>query len=356
MKATLIYGAGDVRIEDVPDPTLRKADDAVVRITHSCICGSDLWPYKSREATEQGGVIGHEFIGVVEEIGSDVGRIKKGDVVLAPFYFGDGTCEYCRAGLTSACPNGSAWNEETGGAQAELIRVPFADQVLSRLPVPQDSELMPSLLTLSDVFGTGHHAAVSARVEPGKDVVVVGDGAVGLLAVLAAKRLGAENIVLMGRHKARTDLGREFGATDVVAERGEEGEQKVRDILGTDGAHSTIEAVGYDQSLSSALNVTKPGGFVGIVGVPQSGTIPNAARKFIGNITIAGGIAPTQANMQELMPDVLEGKIEPGKVFDRTVTLDDVPEGYRAMNDREALKVLVRPEASSPAAVCAPPC
>ena len=343
MKATLIYGAGDIRVEDVPDPRLQNASDAIVRITHSCVCGSDLWPYKSREQTEQGDRIGHEFIGVVEEIGSDVGRIQKGDLVVAPFFYADGTCEYCRAGLTSACPNGNAWGADTDGGQGEAARVPFADNVLMKLDVPHDSELMPSLLTLSDVFGTGHHAAVSAQVGPGKDVVVVGDGAVGLLGVLAAKRLGAERIVLMGHHKDRTDLGREFGATDVVAERGEEGEQNVRDLLGTDGAHSTIEAVGYDQSLSTALNVTKPGGHVGIVGVPQSGTIPNAARKFMANITVAGGIAPTQANMHELLPDVLDGTVEPGKVFNRTISLDETPEGYRAMNDREALKVLVRP-------------
>jgi threonine dehydrogenase-like Zn-dependent dehydrogenase len=343
VKATLIYGAGDIRVEDVPDPKLQNASDAIVRITHSCICGSDLWPYKSREQTERGDRIGHEFIGVVEETGSDVGRIQKGDLVVAPFFYADGTCEYCRAGLTSACPNGNAWGADTDGGQGEAARVPFADNVLMKLDVPQDSELMPSLLTLSDVFGTGHHAAVSAQVGPGKDVVVVGDGAVGLLGVLAAKRLGAERIVLMGHHKDRTDLGREFGATDVVAERGEEGEQNVRDLLGTDGAHSTIEAVGYDQSLSTALNVTKPGGHVGIVGVPQSGTIPNAARKFMANITVAGGIAPTQANMHELLPDVLDGAVEPGKVFNRTISLDETPEGYRAMNDREALKVLVRP-------------
>ncbi len=343
MKATLIYGAGDVRVEDVPDPKVENPTDAVVRITHSCICGSDLWPYKSREATEDGGRIGHEFIGIVEETGSDVSRIQRGDLVVAPFFYADGTCEYCRAGLTSACPNGNAWGADTDGAQGEAARVPFADASLMKLTVPHDSELMPSLLTLSDVFGTGHHAAVSARVGPGKDVVVVGDGAVGLLAVLASKRLGAERIVLMGHHKDRTDLGREFGATDVVEERGEEGEQKVRDLLGTDGVHAAIEAVGYDQSLSTAINVTKPGGYVGIVGVPQSGTIPNAAAKFTKNITIAGGIAPTQANMYDLLPDILDGQIEPGKVFDRTIGLDEVPEGYRAMNDREALKVLVRP-------------
>jgi threonine dehydrogenase-like Zn-dependent dehydrogenase len=343
VKATLIYGAGDVRVEEVPDPQVENPTDAVVRITHSCICGSDLWPYKNREATDEGGRIGHEFIGVVEETGSEVSRIQRGDLVVAPFFYADGTCEYCRAGLTSACPNGSAWGAETDGAQGEAARVPFADASLMKLTVPHDSELMPSLLTLSDVFGTGHHAAVSARVGPGKDVVVVGDGAVGLLAVLASKRLGAERIVLMGHHKDRTDLGREFGATDVVEERGEEGEQKVRDLLGTDGVHSAIEAVGYDQSLSTAINVTKPGGYVGIVGVPQSGTIPNAAAKFTKNITIAGGIAPTQANMYELLPDILDGQVEPGKVFNRTVGLDEVPEGYRAMNDREALKVLVRP-------------
>jgi threonine dehydrogenase-like Zn-dependent dehydrogenase len=342
VKATLIYGAGDVRVEDVPDPKVENPTDAVVRITHSCICGSDLWPYKNREATDEGGRIGHEFIGVVEETGSDVSRIQRGDLVVAPFFYADGTCEYCRAGLTSACPNGNAWGAETDGAQGEAARVPFADASLMKLTVPRDSELMPSLLTLSDVFGTGHHAAVSARVGPGKDVVVVGDGAVGLLAVLASKRLGAERIVLMGHHEDRTDLGREFGATDVVEERGEEGEQKVRDLLGTDGVHSAIEAVGYDQSLSTAITLTKPGGYVGIVGVPQSGTIPNAAAKFTKNITIAGGIAPTQANMHELLPDILDGRIEPGKVFNRTIGLDEVPEGYRAMNDREALKVLVR--------------
>lgn len=343
MKATLIYGAGDVRVEDVPDPALRDATDVIVRVTHSCICGSDLWPYKSREATETGDRIGHEFIGVVEETGSDVDRVRRGDVVLAPFFYGDGTCEYCRAGLTSACPNGNAWGIETEGGQGEAVRVPYADHVLSRLPVGVESELMPDLLTLSDVFGTGHHAAVNAKVGPGRDVVVVGDGAVGLLAVLASHRLGAERIVLMGRHKDRTDLGREFGATEVVSERGAEGEQQVRDLLGTDGAHSTIEAVGYDQSVATALNVTKPGGSVGIVGVPQSGEIANASRKFFANITVAGGIAPTQANMKDLLPDVLEGTIHPGKVFNRTIGLDEVPEGYRAMNDREALKVLVRP-------------
>ena len=343
MKATLIYGAGDIRVEDVPDPSLQNTTDAIVRITHSCICGSDLWPYKSREQTDQGDRIGHEFIGVVEETGSDVSRIQKGDLVVAPFFYADGTCEYCRAGLTSACPNGNAWGAETDGGQGEAARVPFADNSLMKLDVPQDSELMPSLLTLSDVFGTGHHAAMCARVEKGKDVLVVGDGAVGLLAVLAAKRLGAERIILMGRHKDRTDLGREFGATDVVAERGEEGEQKVRDLLGTDGVHSAVEAVGYDESLSSAIALTKPGGHVGIVGVPQSGAIPNAGAKFMKNVTIAGGIAPTQANMHDLLPDVMDGTVEPGKVFNRTIGLDETPEGYRAMHDREALKVLVKP-------------
>lgn len=343
MKATLIYGAGDVRVEDVPDPKLENPTDAIVRITHSCVCGSDLWPYKNREATTDGERIGHEFIGVVEETGSEVDRLNRGDLVVAPFFYADGTCEYCRSGLTTACPNGNVWGAQTDGAQGEAARVPFADHVLTTLDVPQDSELMPSLLTLSDVFGTGHHAAVTSGVGPGKDVVVVGDGAVGLLGVLASWRLGAQRIVLMGHHKDRTDLGREFGATDVVAERGEEGEQRIREILGTDGAHCTIEAVGLDDSVTTAINVTKPGGAVGIVGVPQSGTIPNAGTKFFKNITITGGVAPTQANMADLLPDVLSGKVQPGKVFTRTVGLDDIPEGYRAMNDREALKVLVRP-------------
>lgn len=343
MRATLIYGAGDVRVEDVPDPKIENPTDALVRITHACICGSDLWPYQSREASEQGSPIGHELIGVVEETGSDVERIKRGDLVVAPFFLGDGTCEYCRAGLTTACPHGGTISGITDGGQGEAARIPFADATLMRLMVPHDSALMPSLLTLSDVFGTGHHAAVSARVGPGRDVVVVGDGAVGLLAVLASRRLGAERIVLMGRHRARTDLGREFGATDVVAERGEEGEQRVRDLLGADGAHSVIEAVGLEQSLHTAIALARPGGNVGLVGVPQSGTMPNLSRKFFGNITIAGGPAPTQHSMHELVADILDGRIEPGRVFDRTIGLDEVPEGYRAMNDREALKVLVRP-------------
>ena len=343
MKATLIYGAGDIRVETVPDPSIRNPTDAIVRITHSCICGSDLWPYQSAETTDQGQRIGHELIGVVEDTGSEVSRIRTGDLVVAPFWIGDGTCGYCRAGLTPSCPDGGIISAITDGGQGEAARIPYADACLMRLPVPHDSALMPSLLTLSDVFGTGHHAAVSAQVGPGKDVVVVGDGAVGLLAVLAANRLGAERIVLMGRHKARTDLGREFGATDVVPERGEEGEQRVRDLLGTDGAHSVIEAVGLEQSVHTAIAVTRPGGHVGLVGVPQSGTMPNLAGKFFGNITVAGGPAPTQANMHELVADILDGRIEPGKVFDRTIDLDGVPEGYRAMNDREALKVLVRP-------------
>jgi threonine dehydrogenase-like Zn-dependent dehydrogenase len=343
VKATLIYGPEDIRFEDVPDPKLESPTDAIVRITHSCICGSDLWPYKSHDKVDEGERIGHEFIGVVEETGSDVSRITKGDLVVAPFFYADGTCEYCTAGLTSACPNGSAWAVETDGGQGEAARVPYADASLMKLAVPNDSALMPSLLTLSDVFGTGHHAAVSAQAGPGKNIVVIGDGAVGLLAVLAAERLGAEQIVLMGRHTDRTDLGREFGATDVVAERGEEGEEKVREILGGDGAHGVVEAVGYEESLETAINLCRPGGFIGMIGVPQSGAIPNAQRKFSQNITIAGGIAPTQATMYELLPDILDGQIEPGRVFDRTLSLSEVADGYRAMNDRDALKVLLRP-------------
>lgn len=344
MKATLIYGAGDIRVEDVPDPRLQSASDAIVRITHSCVCGSDLWPYKSREQTEQGDRIGHEFIGVVEETGSDVGRIQKGDLVVAPFFYADGTCEYCRAGLTSACPYGNAWGADTDGGQGEAARVPFADNVLMKLDVPHDSELMPSLLTLSDVFGTGHHAAVSAQVGPGKDVVVVGDGAVGLLGVLAAKRLGAERIVLMGHHKDRTDLGREFGATDVVAERGEAALAAVRELTRGEGAHGVIEAVGTEQSMRTALDIVRDGGAIGYVGVPHgSASGVDLGVMFDRNIALRGGVAPVRTYIPELLPDVLDGTIDPSPVFDLSIGLDEVPAGYRAMDGRTALKVLITP-------------
>jgi hypothetical protein len=344
VRATLIYGAGDVRVEDVPDPRILEPADVVLRVTKACICGSDLWPYKKREATETGGRIGHEFLGVVEETGADVATLKRGDLVIAPFKWSDNTCDYCRAGLQTSCRHGGNWGSgDVDGGQGEAVRVPQADGTLVKIPAGVDEQLLPSLLTLSDVFSTGHHAAVSAGVGAGATVAVVGDGAVGLCAVLAARRLGAERIILLGRHAVRTDLGREFGATDVVPERGEEAIAKVRELTSGDGTPYVLECVGTRDAVAAALGIVKPGGVVSRVGVAQDEDIPLARHTFFSNITMTGGVAPARAYIDQLLPDVLEGTIEPGRVFDRTVKLEDVPSGYEAMNSREALKVLVTP-------------
>jgi threonine dehydrogenase-like Zn-dependent dehydrogenase len=344
MRATLIYGAGDVRVEHVPDPALVEPTDAVVRVLRACICGSDLWPYGSLPASEQGSRIGHEFLGVVEELGSDVSGLSRGDLVVAPFVWADNTCDFCAEGLQTSCRHGGFWaTDGVDGGQGEAVRVPQAQGTLVRLPVAEDSALLPSLLSLSDVFPTGHHCAVTAGVGPRTSVTVVGDGAVGLSAVLAAKRLGAERIVLMGRHKDRTDLGREFGATDVVAERGEEGVEKVRELTGGDGTHTVLECVGLTPAMETSFGVVRDGGVVSRVGAPQYTEVAMGFDVFLRNVTLTGGVAPARAYLEELLPDVLDGRVEPGRVFDRTVGLDEVPDGYRAMRDREALKVLVRP-------------
>ncbi|MER7686965.1 zinc-dependent alcohol dehydrogenase family protein [Streptomyces sp. NPDC097610] len=344
MRATLIYGAGDVRVEEVPDPKLQRPTDAVVRVLRSCICGSDLWPYGSRPPTEQGDRIGHEFLGVVEDTGAEVSGLKTGDLVVAPFVYSDNTCDFCREGLHTSCRHGGFWaTDGVDGGQGEAVRVPQAQGTLVKLPVGEDSALLPSLLTLSDVFCTGHHCAVTAGVTPRTTVTVVGDGAVGLSAVLSAKRLGAERIILMGRHEDRTDLGRDFGATDIVAERGEEGVARVRELTGGDGTHTVLECVGTLPALETALGVVRAGGTISRVGAPQYDQAPLGFEVFMNNITLTGGVAPARAYIEELLPDVLEGKIEPGRVFDRTVSVDEVPDGYRAMAAREALKVLVQP-------------
>ncbi len=342
MRATVMYAAGDVRVENVPDAGIVEPTDALVTVTRACICGSDLWPYQSKQPSEVGDRMGHEFIGVVEAVGSEVRTVKKGDVVVAPFAWSDGTCEFCRHGLQTSCIHGGWWGgTELDGGQGEAVRVPQADGTLVALPVGRDHELMPSLLTLSDVMGTGHHAAVSAKVGPGRTVAVVGDGAVGLCGVIAARRLGAERIIMLGRHADRIALAREFGATDVVGERGEEAIERVRELTGGFGAHSVLECVGHGQSMLTAMSIARPGGAVGRVGVPQEETIPAGLPTFFGNVTIAGGPAPVRAYMEELLPDVLEGRIRPGRVFDRVTSLDGVPDGYRAMNEREAIKVMI---------------
>jgi hypothetical protein len=339
-----MHSAGDVRIEDVPDARLVEPTDALIRITRACICGSDLWPYKNMEPTDGGRPMGHEAIGVVEEVGAEVSTVEAGDLVVMPFAFSDGTCIFCEDGLPTECVHGGFFgNSDVGGAQAEALRIPQADGTLYALPADPDEALMPSLLTLSDVLGTGHHAAIVAKVGLGVKVAVVGDGAVGLCGVIAAKRLGAEQIVILGRHEQRTDLAREFGATDVVAERGAEGVERVRELTDGFGAHSVLECVGLDQSTQTAIEITRPGGAVGRVGVPQDQKMPGGQASFYDNITVGGGPAPVRAYIEELLPNILDGTIEPGRVFDRTVGLDGVPDGYRAMDEREALKVMVEP-------------
>ncbi|GAB2802008.1 alcohol dehydrogenase catalytic domain-containing protein [Actinoallomurus bryophytorum] len=344
MRATLIYGAGDIRVENVPDPVLRQPTDALVRVLRSCICGSDLWPYGSAPVSEHGRRIGHEFLGVVEETGREVSGLRAGDVVVAPFVWSDGICDFCVEGLQTSCRHGGGWGtQDVDGGQGEAVRVPHADGTLVKLPVGEDSALLPSLLTLSDVYPTGHHCAVTAGVGPRTTVTVIGDGAVGLSAVLAARRLGAEQIILMGRHKDRTDLGREFGATDIVPERGEEGIERVKELTGGDGTRTVLECVGLESAMRTALAVVRDGGVVSRVGAPQYQQIPAGFPEFRRNITITGGGAPARAYIEELMPEILDGTLQPGKVFDRTVSLDDVPAGYQAMADRAALKVLVQP-------------
>ncbi len=345
MRATVMYKAGDVRIENVPDAAIKNPTDALIRITRACVCGSDLWPYNDMEPTPSGRQMGHEAIGIVEDVGADVRTVKPGQVVVMPFAYSDGSCMFCDEGLQTSCVHGGFFGSggEAGGAQAEALRIPQADGTLFALPVSEDDALMPSLLTLSDVMGTGHHAARTAHVGPGKKVAVVGDGAVGLCGVIAAKRLGAEQIIIMGRHPDRTALARDFGATDVVSERGEEASARVRDLTGGFGVHSVLECVGTEQAIGTALGVVRPGGAVGRVGVPHYAALPGAQQMFYDNVSVAGGPAPVRAYIAELLPDVMEGRIEPGRVFDRTVNLDGVPDGYRAMNEREALKVMVRP-------------
>jgi len=344
MRATIMHKARDIRIENVPDATIQNPTDAIIRVTRACICGSDLWPYNGGPNVS-GQRMGHEAIGVVEEVGRDVKRIKRGDVVIMPFSDSDGSCIFCEDRLYTACVHVGFFGNGTGldGAQAEALCIPQADGTLYPLDVGEDDAQMPSLLTLSDVMGTGHHAAVSARVRRGGSAAVIGDGAVGLFGVIAAKRLGAEQIILMGRQPDRIALGREFGATDVVSERGEEAIERVHELTGGFGVHSVLECVGAEPAIVTAMGIVRPGGAVGRVGLPHYAAIPGTEPMFYRNVTVSGGPAPVLAYIDELLPDVLEGRINPGRVFDRTVALEGVPDGYRAMNEREALKVLIKP-------------
>ncbi len=344
MRATVYYAPGDVRVESVPDPAIEQSTDAIVRITHACICGSDLWFYRGLENWQPGWRTGHEWMGIVEAVGKDVRSLKKGDRVLAPFAFSDGSCEFCGKGLQTSCVQGGFWGGRNNGGQAEAVRAPFADGTLVKIPpaVENDDALLTAILPLTDVMSTGHHAAVAAGVRQGSTVAVVGDGAVGLCGVLAAKRLGADRIIMLGRHERRLQIARQFGATDAVTSRGDEAINAVLEMT-QGGAESVLECVGSSSSMASAIAIARPGGAIGFVGVPHGSETINLPRLFMSNIALRGGVAPARAYIPELLADVVAGKIDPSPVLDLTVELDGVPGGYAAMDSREAIKVMVRP-------------
>jgi threonine dehydrogenase-like Zn-dependent dehydrogenase len=338
MRATTLHAPGDIRVSDVPDPTIRVATDAIVQVTAGCICGSDLWPYRGENPIKPGRTIGHECVGIVQEVGSEVTSFRPGDFVIVPFDHCDNTCAHCRAGVQSACVNLGM----TVSGQAEYARVTQAEGSLVKTDGVPDASLIPSLLALSDVMPTGWHAAVTAGVKPGGTVVVVGDGAVGLCGVLAAATMGAEKVVVMSRHAPRQAIAKAFGATHVVAERGEEGSALVAEITGGVGADAVLECVGTDASMRTAFDVARPGATVGFVGVPHGVELP-VRTMFDKNVGLAGGMAPVRRYLPELLDLVLSGRIDPGLVFDLTLPLDRVADGYRAMDERTAVKVLIEP-------------
>jgi threonine dehydrogenase-like Zn-dependent dehydrogenase len=332
-----MYAPGDVRVEDRENPSIIEPTDAIIRLSASCICGSDLWPYRGAEPVDHA-PMGHEYVGVVTEIGDDVQTVKVGDFVVGSFWASDDTCEICRAGYQSYCVHRTLMG--TIGTQAEYARVPLADGTLVATPGQPDPDLIPSLLAASDVLGTGWFAAVAAEAGPGKTVAVVGDGAVGLLGILAAKQLGAERIIVMSRHTDRQALAREFGATDVVEERGDAGVAKIKELTNGLGAHSVIEAVGTQEAMDQAIGATRAGGHVGFVGVSHEVTLDGLGM-FNAGIHLHGGAAPVRRFLPDLIQLIWDRKIEPGKVFDLTLQLEQAAEGYRAMDERRATKVLL---------------
>ncbi len=339
MKGTVLYGPGDIRFEDLEDPKIIEPTDAVLRVAATCVCGSDLWPYRGVQPIDGPTPMGHEYCGLVEEVGSAVKSVKPGQFVVGSFATSDNTCAHCRYGYQSSCIH----REFMTRAQAPFLRVPLADGTLVPTAggAPSD-DLFPSLLTCSDVLGTGWFAADAANVKPGATVVVVGDGAVGLLGVLSAKQLGAERIIAMSRHGARQKLAREFGATDIVTERGDEGIDRIKDLTRGIGADSVLECVGTQASMIQAIRSTRPGGFLGYVGVPH-GMELNGQQLFFAHVQLHGGPAPVRRYLPKLIDLVLSGTINPGKVFDLTLPLDQVAEGYRAMDERRAIKALLLP-------------
>ncbi|MGY0065050.1 zinc-dependent alcohol dehydrogenase family protein [Streptomyces sp. LZ34] len=338
MRGVVMYTAGDVRVEEREDPKIIEPTDAIVRLTATCVCGSDLWPYRGIEPTDHT-AMGHEYVGVVEEIGSDVKNVKVGDFVVGSFVISDNTCEICRSGYQSGCVH-REFVAQTVGTQAEKARIPHADGTLVPTPGQPDPELIPSLLAASDVLGTGWYGAVAAEAGPGKTVAVVGDGAVGLMAILAAKQLGAERIIAMSRHPERQKLARFYGATDIVEERGDAGVAKIKELTGGLGAHSVVEAVGTQEATMQAIGATRPGGHMGFVGVNYDVTIQGIDLFFAG-IHVEGGPAPVRRFLPELIQLIWDRKVDPGKVFDLTLPLDQAAEGYKAMDERRATKVLL---------------
>jgi threonine dehydrogenase-like Zn-dependent dehydrogenase len=343
MKAAIFQGKGAIALGERPDPTIREPTDAVVRVVLACVCGSDLWYYRGETDYSVGSPIGHEFLGVVEQIGESVQTIAQGDLVIAPFLYSDGTCPHCRAGITSACVRGGVWGANgIDGGQGEAVRVPLADGTLVKVPGSGHSEeTLATLLTLSDVMGTGHHAAVSAGVKKGDTVAVVGDGAVGLCAIMAAKRLGAQRIIALSRNPARQELARAFGATDILASRGEEANEAVLSLTDGVGVDAALECVGTNEAIQTALAIARPGSIVGYVGVPHGVEIP-VPNIFYRNVGVHGGPAPVRAYIPELLDDVLEGRINPGRVFDFTTDLGGIAQAYAAMDERRAIKSLVK--------------
>jgi threonine dehydrogenase-like Zn-dependent dehydrogenase len=347
MRAVTIHGPYDVRVEDVPDARLSEPGDAVVQVLRSCLCGTDLWAYRGDSPRQPGQRLGHEFLGTVTDTGPEVTSIRAGDLVLAPFAWSDGRCGPCADGLPTSCVNGGRWGDVgADGAQGEAVRVPYADATLVRLPADaaSDDRLLNAVLALSDVMGTGYHAAVCAEVRPGAEVAVIGDGAVGLCAVLAARLLGADQIIVLGHHPDRLELARSFGATAVVTARGDATVPAVRDLTGGHGTHATIEAVGTRESMRTALGATRPGGAIGWVGAPHGNTEAlDPMTLFLHNIALRGGLAPTRRYVDALLPPVLDGTLDPSPIFDTTVPLAATPTAYQAMDTRTALKPLITP-------------
>ncbi|MBF6065317.1 zinc-dependent alcohol dehydrogenase family protein [Nocardia terpenica] len=338
MRGTVIHAPGDVRLETLPDPEIVTATDAIVRIVATCVCGSDLWPYRGANEIAGPQPIGHEYVGVVEEVGSDVTGVRPGQFVIGSFVASDNTCPHCRFGYQTSCQH----REFVNGCQSEYVRIPLADGTLVATPGEPDKSLIPSLLALSDVMGTGWFAAVAAEVQPGGTVVVVGDGAVGLSGVLAAKELGAERIIAMSRHETRQELARTFGATDIVAERGKEGVARVLELTGGVGADSVLECVGTQDAMVQAQRSARPGGNVGFVGVPHGVDIPGD-KLFYSHVGLRGGLAPVRRFLPDLIDRVFTGSMDPGRVFDLALPLDQVADGYRAMDTRRAIKTLLQP-------------